>query len=239
MLGGKRVIVVMPAYNAERTLERTFSEIPRDVVDGVILTDDASADATVEVARRLGITTLRHDVNAGYGANQKTCYRAALDAGADVVVMLHPDYQYSPRRIPGMAALVAHGVHDVVLGSRMRDGDAMRRGMPAYKFVGNRLLTALQNRCLGQSLTEYHTGYRAFSRRVLEAVPWQGFSDGFLFDNEMLVHALAAGFRIGEVACPARYDADSSSIGLRRSLEYGLGVLRLSWVHRRRQNRFR
>src|SRR5688572_27410779 len=161
MLDGKTIIVVMPAYNAERTLERTHAEIPKGVVDQVILTDDASADRTVEVARRLGITTLRHDVNAGYGANQKTCYRAALDAGADVVIMLHPDYQYSPRRIPGMAALVAGGVHDIVLGSRMRGADAVGRGMPAYKYVGNRLLTAFQNRCLGQALSEYHTGYRA------------------------------------------------------------------------------
>lgn len=239
MLDGKRIVVVMPAYNAERTLERTHAEIPKGVVDLVILTDDASADRTVEVARRLGITTLRHDVNAGYGANQKTCYRAALDAGADVVIMLHPDYQYSPRRIPGMAALVAGGVHDIVLGSRMRGADAVRRGMPAYKYVGNRLLTAFQNRCLGQALSEYHTGYRAYSRRVLEAVPWQGFSDGFLFDNEMLVHAITAGHSVGEIACPARYEADSSSIGLRRSLEYGLGVLRLSWAHRRRENGLR
>ena len=233
MLDDKIIIVVMPAYNAERTLERTFTEIPKDVVDRIILTDDASADGTVALAQRLGITTLRHDRNFGYGANQKTCYRAALDAGADVIVMLHPDYQYSPSLIPRMVALVASGAHDVVLGSRMQGGDAMLRGMPAYKYLGNRLLTAFQNRCLGQSLTEYHTGYRAFSRPVLEALPWQTFSDGFLFDNEMLVHAIGAGFGVGEVPCPARYEPDSSSIGLCRSVEYGLGVLRLSWRHRR------
>lgn len=233
MILGKKVIVVMPAYNAVRTLERTFAEVPMDVVDGVILTDDASDDGTAALSERLGIATLRHDRNSGYGANQKTCYRAALDAGADVVVMLHPDYQYSPRLIPEMASLVAAGRHDIVLGSRMRDAGALKGGMPFYKYAGNRLLTAFQNACLGQSLTEYHTGYRAFGRRVLEAVPWRDFSDGFLFDNEMLVHAIGLGSSIGEVSCPARYEPDSSSIGLVRSVGYGLGVLRLSWRHRK------
>lgn len=233
MIAGKRIVVVMPAYNAARTLERTFAEVPKDVVDEVILTDDASGDGTAALAERLGITTLRHDRNAGYGANQKTCYRAALAAGADVVVMLHPDYQYSPKLVPALAGPVAAGERDVMLGSRMRDGGALAGGMPLYKYVGNRLLTAFQNRCLGLDLTEYHTGYRAYGRRALEAVPWQGFSDGFLFDNEMLVAAAGLGLAIGEVACPARYEPDSSSIGLARSVAYGLGVVRLSLARRR------
>jgi glycosyltransferase involved in cell wall biosynthesis len=181
--------------------------------------------------------TLRHDRNAGYGANQKTCYRAALGAGADVVVMLHPDYQYSPKLIPALAGPVASGERDVMLGSRMRDGGALAGGMPFYKYAGNRLLTAFQNRCLGLALTEYHTGFRAYSRRALEAVPWQGFSDGFLFDNEMLVAAAGLGLPIGEIACPARYERDSSSIGFARSADYGLGVLRLSWAHRRKKEK--
>ncbi len=225
----------MPAYNAEKTLEQTYREIPFDIVDEVVLVDDASRDDTVGHARRLGIQHLIvHDANRGYGANQKTCYRKALEIGADVAVMLHPDYQYDPALIPALAGMVASGSCDIALGSRMTDRSALRGGMPLYKYLGNRLLTAWQNYCLGQRLTEYHTGYRAFSRRVLESLPLASFSDDFIFDNQILVAALERSYRIGEMPCPARYDRESSSIGLGRSLAYGWQVVRLSWRHRRR-----
>ena len=225
MLAGNRIAVVLPAYNAERTLRQTYAEIPRDIVDDVILTDDASVDNTVPLARALGILTLRHDRNRGYGANQKTCYAAALARGADIVVMLHPDYQYSPALVPAMASMIASRHYDVVLGSRILGGGARKGGMPFYKYVANRALTAAQNLLVGQKLSEYHTGYRAWSRRVLERLPLLNCSDDFVFDNQMLTQAIHAGFAIGEVSCPTRYFAEASSINFARSVTYGLGVL--------------
>ncbi len=225
MLAGQRVIVILPAYNAALTLERTFAEIPRDIVDEVILTDDASRDATVTVSERLGIHTLRHDHNMGYGANQKTCYAEALARGADIVVMLHPDYQYSPKLVTAMASMIASGHYDVVLGSRILGRGALAGGMPLYKYVFNRLLTFTENVLLGLKLSEYHTGYRAWSRRVLQALPLERCSDDFVFDNQMLAQAAWANFAIGEISCPTRYFAEASSINFRRSVTYGLGVL--------------
>lgn len=231
MINGLRVIVVLPAYNAERTLGTTYAEIP-DLVDEVVLVDDGSGDRTVEVAKEIGVRhVLVHDRNRGYGANQKTCYDAALRLGADIVVMLHPDYQYTPTLIPAMAAVIAHGVYPVVLGSRILGKGALRGGMPRYKYVANRALTFAQNVLIGQKLSEYHTGYRAFSRGVLEAVDYHRNSDDFVFDNEMLSQVVAAGYDIAEVTCPTRYDADASSINFRRSVVYGLGVLRTSLRH--------
>ncbi len=232
MIEGSRVLVVLPAYNAERTLERTNSEIPRAVVDEVILVDDASADGTAELSRRLGLATYVHPTNLGYGGNQKTCYSAALARTADIVVMVHPDYQYDPRLIPALAWPIASGVYDVVLGSRILGLGARRGGMPLYKYVANRLLTLLQNALLGEKLSEYHTGYRAFSRRVLETLPLAANSDDFVFDNQMLAQALFFGFRVGEVSCPTRYLPESSSIDFWRSVRYGLGVLRTSVQYR-------
>jgi glycosyltransferase involved in cell wall biosynthesis len=226
MMDGKKVCVVMPAYNAEATLARTLEEVSRDVVDDVILVDDQSRDHTVEVARRLGLHTLVHPKNRGYGGNQKTCYTEALRRGADVVVMVHPDYQYTPRLIPALASCIASGLYDVALGSRILGGRALEGGMPLYKYVANRFLTAAENVILGEKLSEYHTGYRAFSRRLLVALPLEENEDGFVFDNQMLVQAIHFGFRIGEVTCPTHYTAESSSIGFARSVEYGLGVLR-------------
>lgn len=225
MIGNKRVVVVLPAYNAERTLEQTYREIPFDVVDDVILIDDASADQTVALSRRLGITTIVHERNLGYGANQKTCYRAALERGADIVVMLHADYQYTPRLIPAMAYLLGSGEFDVALGSRILGAQAMRGGMPLYKYVSNRALTLVQNFLMGAKLSEYHTGYRAFTRAVLEAVPLGQNSDDFVFDAQMLSQILYAGFRVGEVTCPAKYFPEASSINFPRSVKYGLGCL--------------
>ena len=232
MIEGKRVLVVLPAYNAERTLERTNAEIPRAVVDDVILVDDASADGTAALSRRLGLATYVHPANVGYGGNQKTCYTAALTRPADIVVMLHPDYQYDPRLIPALAWPIAADVYDVVLGSRILGIGARRGGMPAYKYVANRLLTLLQNVLLREKLSEYHTGYRAFSRRVLETLPLAANSDDFVFDNQMLAQALFFGFRVGEVSCPTRYLPESSSIDFWRSVRYGLGVLRTSVQYR-------
>lgn len=228
MLNGKKVIVVFPAYNAEKTLERTFREVDRSIVDHCILVDDASGDHTADLARRLGIETIAHPRNRGYGGNQKTCYHAALDRGADIVVMVHPDYQYSPRLIPSMAGMVASSHYDIVLGSRILGQGAMHGGMPFYKYVSNRLLTLLQNLLIGHKLSEYHTGYRAFSRELLEKLPLDDYDDDFIFDNQMLVQALHYGFRIGEVSCPTRYFAEASSINFRRSCVYGLGVLKVS-----------
>lgn len=226
MLSNKKICVVLPAYNAEKTLARTFAEIPRDIVDDVILTDDASADRTIAVARQLGIFTLTHDANRGYGANQKTCYRAALARGADIVVMLHPDYQYTPRLVAAMASMIASEQFDVVLGSRILGVGALAGGMPRYKYVANRVLTFLQNLLLGHKLSEYHTGYRAWSRTVLEQLPLLACSDDFVFDNQMLAQAIYFGFRIGEISCPTKYFAEASSIDFRRSVVYGIGVLR-------------
>lgn len=232
MLGSKKIVVVMPAYRAERTLERTYAQIPRDVVDEVLLVDDASGDRTVELGRRLGIRTLVHERNRGYGANQKTCYAEALRLGADIVVMLHPDYQYDPRLITAMAGMIASDVYEVVIGSRILGNAARRGGMPTYKFVANRVLTAVQNLLLGSKLSEFHTGYRAFSRRVLSELPLLANSDDFVFDNQMLAQAVAFDFAIGEISCPAKYFAEASSIDFRRSCRYGLGVLRTSVEYR-------
>jgi len=224
MINGKHIVVVLPAYNAEKTLEATVRELP-DIVDACILVDDHSSDRTVEIARRLGLQYYVHDRNYGYGRNQQTCYREALAAGADVVIMVHPDYQYTPMLVTAMASMVAYGVYDVVLGSRIIGGTALRGGMPVYKYVSNRLLTAFENLFLRIKLSEYHTGYRAFSREVLTRLPLCENSDDFVFDNQMLAQCAYFGFRIGEVSCPTKYFKEASSINFRRSVQYGLGVL--------------
>jgi glycosyltransferase involved in cell wall biosynthesis len=228
MIHGKKVTVVLPAFNAESTLEQTIAEIPEGFVDDLILVDDGSRDRTAENARRLGLHTIVHDTNLGYGANQKTCYREALDREADVIIMLHPDYQYTPRLVVAMASLVAIGQFDLVLGSRILSEGALRGGMPAYKYVANRLLTLFQNLLLAKKLSEYHTGYRAFSREVLTTLPLAENSDDFVFDNQMLAQAAYFGFSIGEVSCPAHYFPEASSIDLQRSVVYGLGVVKTS-----------
>jgi glycosyltransferase involved in cell wall biosynthesis len=224
MLNRKRIAVVLPAYNAEKTLEATVREIP-DLVDLCILVDDHSSDRTVEIAHGLGLDTFAHNENFGYGRNQQTCYREALAAGADVVVMVHPDYQYTPRLVTALASMVAYDVYDVVLGSRIIGGQALRGGMPLYKYLSNRFLTAFENLFMRVKLSEYHTGYRAFSRRVLSELPLLENADDFIFDNQMLAQCVYFGFRIGEVSCPTKYLPESSSIGFRRSVKYGLGVL--------------
>ncbi|SIO16459.1 Glycosyl transferase family 2 [Singulisphaera sp. GP187] len=232
MYNRKKIVVVMPAYNAEATLVRTYQEIDRRLVDEVILVDDASRDRTVEVARRLGLRVLVHPRNRGYGGNQKTCYLEALRLGADIVVMVHPDYQYTPLLIPAMATMITSGVYDCVIGSRILGGQARSGGMPTYKYYFNRMLTLAQNVLMGSKLSEFHTGYRAFSREVLERLPLGENSDDFVFDNQMLAQIIASGFRIGEVSCPTRYFAEASSIGFRRSVIYGLGVLETAWRYR-------
>src|SRR5436190_9273254 len=224
MINGKRIAVVMPAYNAEKTLEQTVRDMP-EAVDLKILVDDSSSDQTVRLAKRLGLTTFVHDRNYGYGRNQQTCYREALAAGADIVVMVHPDYQYTPLLVTAMASMVSSGVYDVVLGSRILGGGALKGGMPLYKYVANRLLTAFQNLILGAKLSEYHTGFRAFSKQVLQTLPLLENSDDFVFDNQMLAQAVMFGFRIGEISCPTSYFEEASSIGFKRSVKYGLGVL--------------
>jgi glycosyltransferase involved in cell wall biosynthesis len=224
MVNGKRIAVVMPAYNAGMTLPATVAEVP-ELVDIRILVDDHSRDDTVEVARRLGLLVFQHDRNYGYGRNQQTCYREALAAGADVVIMLHPDYQYTPLLITAMASMVAYGVYDVVLASRIIGGRALLGGMPLYKYVANRLLTAVENLFLGVKLSEYHTGYRAFSRKVLTDLPLLEDSDDFVFDNQMLAQCVHFGFHVGEVSCPTKYFKEASSINFRRSVQYGFGVL--------------
>jgi glycosyltransferase involved in cell wall biosynthesis len=231
VLNGKRIAVVLPAYNAERTLEATVRELP-ELVDERILVDDHSSDETVAMARSLNLTVVVHDRNRGYGANQKTCYALALARGADVVVMIHPDYQYSPLLVMALASMVAYGVYDVALGSRILTGGALRGGMPVYKYVSNRFLTATQNCMIGASLSEYHTGYRAFSREILEALPYERNSDDFVFDNQMLAQAVMWGARIGEISCPTKYFPEASSINFRRSTIYGLGVLSTSVAFR-------
>ncbi len=228
MLHQKKIIVVMPAYNASKTLEITLKEIPKDIVDDVILVDDASRDDTAVKARELGIHTIIHPENRGYGGNQKTCYTAALSKGADIVVMLHPDYQYSPRLITAMASMVVSEHYDLVLGSRILGGGALKGGMPLYKYVANRFLTFIENFALGVKLSEYHTGFRAFSRELLETLPLDENSDDFVFDNEMLAQAAYFGFRIGEISCPTKYFDDASSINFKRSVKYGMGVLATS-----------
>ena len=225
MFHGNKIVVVMPAYNAARTLEQTYREIPLDLVDEVLVTDDASRDATAEVARSLGLRTFVHPENRGYGGNQKTCYTEALRLGADVVVMLHPDYQYTPKLIAAMVGMIVDGPFDVVLGSRILGGRARLGGMPLYKYVSNRFLTAAQNALSAAKLSEYHTGYRAFSREVLKTIPLLENSDDFVFDNQVLAQVMHWGFEIGEVSCPALYFEEASSINFRRSITYGIGCL--------------
>jgi glycosyltransferase involved in cell wall biosynthesis len=236
MLCGKRITVILPAYNAEDTLERTVDELDRAIVDDLVLVDDASTDNTLEAAHALGLTTIRHAANRGYGANQKTCYRRALELGADIVVMVHPDYQYSPLLVPAMAAMIAYGEYDLVLGSRILAQNAVAMGMPRYKYVSNRTLTAVENLVMRQKLSEYHTGLRGYSRELLTALPLERNSDEFVFDNQIIAQALAAGARIGELSCPTRYHAEASSIGLARSLRYGVGVLRTAAEYRLHKN---
>ncbi len=233
MINGKKIIVVMPAYNAEKTLETTYKEIPMDIVDEVILTDDRSQDHTIQKAQELGIKEIQiHKKNTGYGGNQKTCYNRALELGADIVIMLHPDYQYTPKLIHSMAYLIANDVYPVVLGSRILGKGALKGGMPLIKYIANRILTFIENILLNQKLSEYHTGYRAFSAEVLRNINYNINSDDFVFDNEMLAQIAYAGYEIGEVSCPTKYFDDASSISLRRSTIYGIGVLRVSLVYR-------
>lgn len=232
MLNGKKIITVMPAYNAAKTLERTYSEVPLELVDEVILVDDGSSDATVAKARELGLTTFVHKVNLGYGRNQKTCYREALRRNADIVVMVHPDYQYSPKLIVAMAGMIAYGEYDVVLASRILGKGTLKGGMPLYKYISNRFLTAFQNILMGQKLSEYHTGYRAFSREVLATLPLEENTDDFVFDNEMLAQVSYFDYRIGEISCPTKYFAEASSINFQRSVSYGFGVLATSIQYR-------
>jgi len=225
MIQNKKLVVVMPAYNAEKTLVQTFQELPHEYVDETILVDDASRDRTAQIARELGIRTVIHGKNRGYGGNQKTCYREALSCGADIVVMLHPDYQYSPKLVTAMASMIASGHYDIVLGSRILGGGALKGGMPLYKYIANRGLTFIENVGVGAKLSEYHTGFRAFSRTILETLPLEENSDDFVFDNEMLVQAHYFGFHIGEISCPTRYFNDASSISFTRSVQYGFSVL--------------
>jgi glycosyltransferase involved in cell wall biosynthesis len=233
MIDGKKIVVVMPAYNAAATLTKTYNEIPFNIVDEVILVDDHSKDHTSEVAKSLGIhKVIRHPKNRGYGGNQKTCYTAALDSGADIVVMLHPDYQYTPLLLEAMIYPIARGLFEVMLGSRILGKGALKGGMPMYKFIANRFLTLFQNIMMGQKLAEYHTGYRAFSKKVLETLPLENNNDDFVFDNEMLGQITLAGYSIGEVTCPTKYFKEASSINFNRSVKYGLGVLRVSIVFR-------
>lgn len=232
MLNGKRIAVVMPAYNAAKTLHRTYEDVPREFVDDIVVVDDFSSDETVGVSLDLGLATFVHSRNLGYGRNQKTCYREALKRGADIVVMVHPDYQYSPRLIVPLAGMIAYGEYDVALGSRILGKGARQGGMPLYKYIANRFLTAFQNVMLSQKLSEYHTGFRAFSSDVLRSLPLEENSDDFVFDNEMLAQVTYFGYRIGEVSCPTRYFREASSINFRRSVKYGLGVLRTCFQFR-------
>ena len=225
MINGKRVMVVLPAYNAEKTLMATYEDIPKDIVDDVILVDDGSRDNTAEISKKLGIKTIIHPSNKGYGANQKTCYREALKKNPDMIIMLHPDYQYSPKLIPAMASMISSGLYDVVLASRILGRGALRGGMPLYKYISNRVLTMIENYMLGYKLTEYHTGYRAYSSEVLENIPFMKNSDDFVFDNEILAQIIYFKYRIAEISCPTRYFPEASSINFSRSVKYGFGVL--------------
>lgn len=232
MIKGKKLVVVLPAYNAERTLKQTYDEIPFDIVDDVILVDDCSKDNTVDVAKSIGIKhVIRHEKNKGYGGNQKTCYDKALSIGADIVVMLHPDYQYTPSLIPSMVNIIANDLYQVVLGSRILGKGALKGGMPIYKYIFNRFLTFGQNILLGQKLSEYHTGYRAFSKEVLEKINYQGNSDDFVFDNQMLSQIIFEGYEIAEVTCPTKYFKEASSINFSRSMKYGWGCISVSFMH--------
>lgn len=229
MINNKKIVVVLPAYNAEKTLKKTYDEIPFNFVDEVILVDDLSSDKTVEVGKRIGIKhIIKHDKNKGYGGNQKSCYKKALELNADIVVMLHPDYQYTPLLLPSMCYLIANNVYPVVIGSRILGKGALKGGMPIYKYFANRLLTFWQNILMGQKLSEYHTGYRAFSREVLEKINYDINSDDFVFDNQMLAQIFYAGYEIGEITCPTKYFEEISSINLKRSIKYGFGVIGVS-----------
>ena len=233
MINGKKIVVVMPAYNAEQTLEKTYNEIPHSIVDQVILVDDFSTDDTTELAQKLGISiVIRHEQNKGYGGNQKTCYDRALAEGADIVVMLHPDYQYTPLLLEAMTYPIAHNLFDVMMASRILGKGARAGGMPLYKYIANRFLTLFQNILMGQKLSEYHSGYRAYSKEVLETIPYHQNSDDFVFDNELLGQVTYANYSIGEVTCPTKYFAEASSINFRRSVKYGMGVLRVSLTFR-------
>lgn len=225
MIDGKKLVVVMPAYNSEKTLMMTYNDLPHKYVDEVILVDDASMDDTQTLARKLGLRTIVHERNKGYGGNQKTCYRVAMEYGADIVVMVHPDYQYSPRLVMALASMVCSGHYDVALASRILGGDALKGGMPLYKYLANRVLTFIENLMIGIKLSEYHTGFRAFRSEVLETLPLEQNSDDFIFDNEFIVQAVYYGFKIGEISCPTRYFEDASSINFKRSVKYGFGVL--------------
>ena len=232
MLNNKKIVVVLPAYNAAKTLERTYKEIPFDIVDDVVLVDDVSKDNTIEVAKQLGIKhIIQHDKNKGYGGNQKSCYNKALELDADIVVMLHPDYQYTPLLIPAMCSIIANELYQVVLGSRILGKGALRGGMPYYKYVFNRMLTFTENILIGQKLSEYHTGYRAFSKEVLQSIKYMNNNDDFVFDNEMLSQGFMKNYEIAEITCPTKYFEDASSINFRRSATYGMGVLRVSFTH--------
>jgi glycosyltransferase involved in cell wall biosynthesis len=232
MLNGKKIVVVMPAYNAGKTLENTYRELPFDMVDDVIVVDDASSDNTYELAKELGIQhVIKHEKNKGYGANQKSCYDKALELNADIVIMVHPDYQYTPKLIPSMSYVIANGLYPVILGSRILGKGALNGGMPYYKYVFNRFLTLSQNILIGQKLSEYHTGYRAFSKEVLLAINYHANSDDFVFDNQMLAQIFYAGFEIAEITCPTKYFTDASSINFSRSMKYGLGVLKTSFQY--------
>jgi glycosyltransferase involved in cell wall biosynthesis len=232
MINNKKIVVVLPAYNAEKTLQRTYDEIPFDIVDDVVLVDDCSKDNTSELAKRIGIKhVIRHEKNKGYGGNQKTCYDKAMELNADIVIMLHPDYQYTPKLIPSMAHLIASDLYPVVFGSRILGKGALKGGMPMYKYIFNRMLTLSQNILINQKLSEYHTGYRAFSKEVIQAINYHANSDDFVFDNQMISQIFYAGFEIAEVTCPTKYFDDASSINFRRSSKYGLGVLGTSIKH--------
>jgi glycosyltransferase involved in cell wall biosynthesis len=242
MINGKKVVIVMPAYNAAMTLEKTYNSLPLSVIDEVVLTDDHSQDDTVAVAAKLGLVIVAHDENKGYGGNQKTCYDTALHLGADVIVMVHPDYQYEPRLVTSIAAMISSEVYDICLGSRILGNTALRGGMPIHKYLANRILTAFQNLCLGAKLSEYHTGFRAYSRQALSTLHYHDFSNDFVFDNQLLTEAILKGLKLGEISCPTRYAPESSSIGFRRSIIYGFGVTmeslrglvyRLRWLVRR------
>ena len=228
MINNKKIIVIMPAYNAEKTLKQTYEEIYRDFVDEIILVDDHSNDKTLEIARDLGIKTIQHDKNMGYGANQKSCYKSALENGADIVIMLHPDYQYTPKLIPAIASMLAFEEYDTVIASRMLGNSALKGGMPLYKFLANKFLTGFENLCTGEKLSEYHTGFRGFTRKSLENIPYEELSNDFLFDNEILALIMFKGFNIGEISCPTKYFKEASSINFVRSCKYGFGVLKVS-----------
>ncbi len=238
MLNGQKIIVVLPAYNAAQTLRQTYHEIPKDIVDEVLLVDDYSRDETVRVARELNISVYAHTTNLGYGANQKTCYRTALDHRADVIIMLHPDYQYTPKLIPAIASILCYADFDVVLGSRILCGSALKGGMPIYKYFFNRVLTLFQNIILGQKISEYHTGYRAFRRAVLESINFEKNSNDFIFDNQILIQIIDKKYRISEISCPAKYFHDASSINLMRSMKYGIGIVFYSILYLMKKLKF-